>query len=107
MIKTSVTPGVCNLTTMIEVESLDGMNVTIKIESDCPQIQSLAAELTEANAFQEIGRPAKESHVFDLAAAHRLHTTCLAPMGVLKAMEAAVGMALPGEASLRLERVDA
>jgi hypothetical protein len=106
MIRANVTPGVCNLGTTIEVETVDGMNVTIKIESDCPQIKALAAELTGANAFQEIGRPIRESRVFELAATHRLHTTCLVPVGVLKAMEAAVGMALPGEASVRLERVD-
>jgi len=104
MIKASVTPGVCNLATTVEVDSVDGMNVTITIESDCPQVQALAAELTEANAFQEVGRPVRGSRVLELAAAHRLHTTCLVPMGVLKAMEAAVGMALPGEASVRLER---
>jgi hypothetical protein len=106
MIVAKVTPGVCNLATTIEVESVDGMNVTIKIESDCPQIQALAAELTEANAFQEVMRPIRQSQVLELAAAHRLHTTCLVPLGALKAMEAAVGLALPAEAAVRLERVE-
>ena len=104
MIKVQVTAGVCNLSTTIEAQSPDGMAVTLSIESDCPKVQAVAAEMTYADAFQELFKPASQTRILELAAAHKLHTTCLVPIGILKEFEAAANLALPADAHIAIQK---
>lgn len=104
MIKTEIVAGVCNLNTTIQADSSDGMTVELVIQSDCPQIKALAAELDSVNAFAELFKPMNQSRVLELAAAHKLHTTCVVPVGIMKAIEAAANMALPARASVEMEK---
>ena len=103
MVKAQVKAGICNLGTVIEAQSPDGMTVTLAIESECPKVQAMAAELTVANAFQELFKPANQTGILELAAKQKLHTTCLVPVGVLKAIEVAANMALPADAHISLQ----
>ena len=83
------------------------MNVVLEIESACPRVQSYAAQVMTLDAFQELlSKPLAQTLPVLLAAEHNLHTTCLMPLAVLKAAEAAAGLALPQTASIQLERVD-
>jgi hypothetical protein len=59
------------------------------------------------DAYQELlGKPLAQTSPVLMAAEHDLHTTCLVPLAVLKAAEAAAGLALPRDAGMQLERVD-
>ena len=99
--------GICGLGTVILASSDDGMNVRLHIESDCPKIQELAAELTEINAFEQILRkPFIETSPALLAAKHRLHVSCLVPVVIVKAVEVAAGLALPATCEISLTRTD-
>jgi hypothetical protein len=83
------------------------MEVVVEIESACPRVQSYAAQALTMDAFQELlGKPLAQTLPVLLAAEHNLHTTCLLPVAVLKAAEAAAGLALPQNASIELERVE-
>ncbi len=104
MVKADIKAGICNLHTVVEADSSDGMTVQLRIESECPQVRALAAELTEVDAFQELFKPQKDTNILALAAKHRLHTSCIVPAGILKAIEAAARMALPAESSVSLHR---
>lgn len=104
MVKAVVKAGVCGFRAVIEATSPDGMNVQLTIKSDCDKIQSLAADLQEVNAFTEIFTPLKQTTVADLAAKHKLHTACVVPAGILKAVEVAAGLALPVDASISLQK---
>ncbi len=104
MIRADIQPGVCNLQTKVEADSPDGMTIHLQITSECPMVQALAADLTAADAFQELFKPLRETLVAELAAKNKLHTTCLAPVGILKAMEAAAGLALPAEGRVTLTK---
>ena len=104
MIKTEIVAGVCNLGTSIEANSSDGMTVDLVIESNCPQVQALAAELGSVNAFSGLFKPFNQSRVLELAAAHKLHTTCVVPVGIMKAVEAAASMALPARACIEMAK---
>ena len=102
-----ISPGACGLVSRIKASSPDGMNVALEIESACPRVQSYAAQVTALDAFQELLRkPLAQTQPVLLAAEHSLHTTCLVPLAVLKAAEAAAGLALPQASSIQLERVD-
>ena len=103
MIRAEVLGGVCGLVTMVEADSPDGMNVELHIESACPQVQAMAAELIGLDAFEEIlRRPLAETTLARLAAKYKLHTSCLVPVGLLKVVEAAAGLALPSESWVKL-----
>jgi len=106
MIHAEIEPGICNLRTTVEADCPDGMTVQLHIESECPRIRALAAELAELNAFQELFKPLRQTLVAELAAKHQLHTTCLAPVGILKAAEAAASLALPADGHIKLARVE-
>ncbi len=104
MIRAEIKAGICNLHTVVEADSSDGMTVQLRIESDCPQVRALAAELTEIDALQELFKAQKDTGILALAAKHRLHTSCVVPVSILKAIEAAAQMALPAESSIALRK---
>ena len=104
-IKAEVDAGVCGLASLIEAGSADGQNVVVRIESDCPRVQALAGALGELDAFHELLRlPLAQTTPALLAAQHGLHPTCPVPVAVLKAAEAAAGLALPCGCSISLTR---
>ena len=102
-----VSPGACGLVSRIKASSPDGMKVVLEIESACPRVQAYAAQAQPLDAYQELlSKPLAQTLPVLLAAEHSLHTTCLIPLAVLKAAEAAAGLALPQTSSVQLERVD-
>lgn len=112
-IRAEVNAGVCGLVSLIEASSPDGMQVTVSIESDCPRVQVVAAQWSAKeggatlDAFQELLRAAfVETTPARLAAESGLHPTCPVPIAVLKAAEAAAGLALPCDCSIKLTRLD-
>lgn len=95
------------MVTVVLARSSDGMNVDLTVESDCPQICALADELASINALDEVlRRPLAETTPALLATKHKLHVTCLVPVGILKAVEAAASLALPADAGVELNRID-
>jgi hypothetical protein len=83
------------------------MVVQLVTESDCQKVQDLAAELGEMDAIEEVLRkPLVETTVARLAAKHKLHTSCVVPVGVIKAVEAAAGLALPRSSAIELTRIE-
>jgi len=106
-IKAEVDAGVCGFASLIEAGAPDGQNVVVRIESDCPRVQAFAGELADLDAFQELlRRPLAQTTPALLASRHGLHPTCLLPVAVLKAAEAAAGLALPCDCSIKLTRVE-
>lgn len=106
-IRAEIKGGICGLVTIVHATCSDGMTVLLSIESDCAHIRDMAAEMTALNALDEVlRRSVIETSPAQLAATHRLHTTCLAPLGILKAVEAAAGLALPSSAGVELGRVE-
>ena len=106
-IKAQISAGVCGFKTTIEATSADGMHVALAIVSDCPHVAALAAELTGLDAFEQVLRtPLADTIPARLAARHKLHTTCLVPVGIVKSVEAAAGLALPVESSIKLDRTE-
>ncbi|MBN1640228.1 MAG: hypothetical protein JXA09_03245 [Anaerolineae bacterium] len=100
-VRAQVSAGVCGFETSVEAQSPDGVSVVLMIESTCPKVRALARELQELNAFEEIlQRPLAETTPVRLAAQHGLHASCLVPVGVLKAVEAAASLALPATSTI-------
>lgn len=102
MIKGDIKAGICGFQATVEAISEDGMIVELRIQSDCPKVRALAAELTSMDAFQEIFKPLNKTTILELAARHKLHTACVVPVGVLKCAEAAAHLALPATSVITL-----
>lgn len=89
--------GVCGLTTVVRATCPDGSHVMLQLQSDCPKVQGMAACLQSLDALDEVlRRPLAETTPVRLASEHGLHVSCLVPTGILKAVEAAAGLALTG-----------
>lgn len=88
-----------------EVEAVMGHNyqVSLKIESDCPHIQKLAAELTEVNALTEISFRRGNPEILTKGAQYCNHASCPVPVGIIKAVEVAAKLALPQTARIVVE----
>lgn len=92
MIKVDVNPGICGFQTRILIRQTGGMRVQIEIESQCNNIDSLAAELNDIDAYEECFKTGDHSRILNLAARHCRHFSCPVPMALIKGVEAAVGV---------------
>ena len=104
MIIVTVDAGVCGFETVVRAESGDMQNVKLEIQSECPDIQSMAEELKELDAFKENFAKIGESAVYESARRYCKHTACPVPAGIHKAIEAAAGLALPKDAGIKVEK---
>ena len=104
-IRALIQPGACGFPTIVYAASGDGLCVTLELESRCPKVQALGAALSSLNALDELlRRPLVDTTPARLAGEYGLHTTCPVPIGVLKAVEAAAGLALPAQCEILLEQ---
>jgi hypothetical protein len=106
-LRATIQGGICRLDTVVDAWSADGVVVRLEVKSDCPKVQGLAAELIEVDAIEQVLRKSFfETEVARLAAGQGLHATCLVPVGILKAVEAVAGLALPSTCTISLSRID-
>jgi hypothetical protein len=103
MAKAEVHAGVCGFKTVIETK-MGGDACQVSIQSECPAIQRLGAELTQVEPFQEISYRRKTPLTLQMAAKHCSHAACPVPVGIIKAIEVEAGLALPADVSITIER---
>jgi len=103
MIEVNVNPGNCGMATTILVESEDQESARIRIDSPCQFIQKLARELTEVDAYEVCFTPISESPVYRLASLYCKHPCCPVPGAIIKGVEAACGLTLPQDVTIKIE----
>lgn len=104
-VKTVIGAGVCGFTTTITAESDDMQNVSFEIESDCENIQCLAADFPQVDGYAEIG--AGFDGVIHQAVRETLKgccSGCVVPCGIFKSMQVAAGLALPAPAMIDITK---
>jgi len=98
-----VDPGICGFTCTIKSSCSDKRAALIEITgSGCSMIQDLASMVTEIS-FKDMFVPLTENPIFTSAEKAGCHLACPVPIGVAKAAEAALTLALPRDISLRFE----
>lgn len=80
---------------------MEGRRCVLKIDSGCDAIQRLAEELKEVDPFKEITFRGEGPRTLRLGAQHCYHPACPVPVGIIKAVEVAAGLALPADATIR------
>jgi hypothetical protein len=102
MTKVTVNPGVCGFITNIEINKAEKRKVSVKIDSGCEHIAELGKSLKEVD-MRELMKPRAECAVHQQASVNQLHSACPVPEGIIKAIEAELGLALPRDASIHFE----
>ena len=99
----SVEAGICGFTCFIRTRRIAKHNVSISIsQSECGQIQRLAGRLTEMT-LTELFSPVTRNPAYVEAQNSGCHSSCVVPASVLKAVEVAMGMALPQDVEIRFQ----
>jgi hypothetical protein len=99
----AVDPGICGFPCLITARMLDARMVSLKISgSECKQIQRLTKRLGKIS-MPELFTPVSRNPVYLAAEKSGCHTSCVIPAAVLKAVEVAMGMALPREVRITFE----
>ena len=94
--------GICGFTVRASAHCEDGAHVALKIESDCPNYQKVAEQLHEIDAFQELFGDRFAGTIWKVCAQHSPHASCPVPVGLLKLVEVAAGLALPQTVSMEI-----
>jgi len=91
-----VKAGECGQETSIEARKVDPIKMVFEITTTCEHIQALADESGEVNVGHEMSCRLDETQVYTLAAKHVCRNSCIVPAAILKTMEVAAGIFLPG-----------
>lgn len=97
----TIDAGICGFVTVIRTSSSDMQTVSIEFETTCPHAVKARQELLRVDAYAELFRKPHETSVYAALSKHLPHVTCPLYSGVLKAIEAAAGLALPKDVSMK------
>lgn len=103
MAKAEILSGICGFKTEVTTR-MESDNCLVSIESDCPSIRKLSAQLTTVDPFAEISFRGELPLTYQLAFQSCPHAACPVPSGIIKAIEIEAGLALPADVSIKLSR---
>jgi hypothetical protein len=103
MATSEINAGVCGHLTKVQT-SMEGKVCKLTITSDCEAIKKIAEELKEVNPLQEISCRRAIPQILQMGQKHCFHAACPVPVGIIKAVEVAAGLALPKEATIKVSK---
>ena len=105
MARGKINGGVCGFVTFVQADAVGNGKIALRITTDCPNIQKIAEELVQIDSYDAVfGKELSSNKVYQLMSKHCPHPSCIVGAGILKAIEVAAGLALPQEASIKVER---
>lgn len=99
MTKVVVHSGICGFSVTVTAEKGKDRKVLISLETECEMVKEMAEEISVMDMMAVFTRQ-PDNPVYRSAAKHLKHVTCPVPCGILKAMEAEAGFALPRDVSI-------
>lgn len=78
-------------------------NVTFSVETTCPHVKKLVAEVGTVIPLNEIATPINQTQVYTTAGKCIPHAACIVPCAMLKATEAVAGFGLKRNISATFE----
>jgi len=100
-----VNAGICSFTTTVEVVRTARRRVKVVLDSDCEAVSGMNGELEDVGWLEALGPPTG-SAVWDCACLHLKHPCCPVPIGILKAVEVELDLALPKDVVIHFEDKD-
>ena len=104
MAKAQIEASNCGFSTQVEAQVGENYQVKLTITSDCKHIQKLAEELDEVNALGELSFRRGTPTILEKGAQYCTHASCPVPVGIIKTVEVAAGLALPQTVKIDVEK---
>lgn len=104
MAKARIEAGNCGHYAEVEAEADSNYHVKVRIESSCQHIQKLAENLDQVNALSEISSRRGTPEILVKGMEFCTHASCPVPVGIIKTVEVAAGLALPQTATIVVEK---
>lgn len=105
MTRVVVNAGICGFSTTVEATKTGRRRVSVVVESDCEAVAEMNGELQDMGWMEALGPPTN-SAVWDCACQHLKHPCCPVPIGILKAIEVELDLALPRDVVIHFEDVE-
>jgi len=96
-----VKAGECGQETSIEARKVDLTHVAFEITTTCEHIQALSEALGQVDVAHDMSCRLDETQVYRLAVEHVCRNSCIVPAAILKTMEVAAGIFLPGDCQVK------
>jgi hypothetical protein len=104
MAKGIIMSGVCGFKTEVTGKQSGRSKILLEIQSDCPAFTQLNETLKEVDAMTCIMSKVGEGPVYEACQASCKHSGCPVPMGIIKVVEVAAGLALPKDVTVTLTK---
>ena len=105
MTKVVIHSGACGFSTTVSAEKGKDKKIRISLETECEMVKKMAEDLAELDMMSVFTR-FLDNPVYRSAAKHLKHVTCPVASGILKAMEAQSGFAVPRDVSIVFVETD-
>ncbi|WP_366922763.1 hypothetical protein MFMK1_003236 [Metallumcola ferriviriculae] len=104
MTRVRVSAGVCGFSSVIKVEQIGHLKVSLKIVSACKLVRDMNEDLMVIDCRKGVFTPILDSIVYKSAHQRlRQHTDCPVPSAVIKAIQVEIGGAVPKDAYIQFE----
>lgn len=101
-----VDPGVCGFGCAVTAVAAGKKSAVVEIlDSGCTMVQKMSQSLPEIR-INDLFLPVTRHPVMAAAETARCHLACPVPVAVFKAVEVALGMAVPKDVILKIEKQD-
>jgi tryptophanyl-tRNA synthetase len=94
MTKVEINPGACGFLVTILATKVDPKKATVEIQTECEQVNEMAAMITHLTVQDILGFPFGEDIVYQAAKKVIRHAGCPVPCGIIKVTEAELGLAV-------------
>lgn len=105
MTKVLVKSGACGFTVEVTAEKRRDKKVHISLETECEMVKKMLDDIPVLEVMS-LFSGWSANPVYKSAAKCLKHVSCAVPAGILKAVEAEAGMAVPKDVSICFEKED-
>jgi hypothetical protein len=96
-------PGVCQFKSKISVIMNEDRQLVYKIDSQCPHVKKMSAEMPLFDMFDIMKMPFGTNPIYEVGGKYLKHSACPLPMAMIKAGEVVTGMGLKRSVSVSFE----
>jgi len=100
-----VDAGICGFSTTVEAIETGKRRVSVVVGSDFEAVSEMNGQLQDMDWLEALGPP-QNSAVWDCACQHLKHPCCPVPIGILKAIEVELDLALPKDVVIHFEKLE-
>ena len=105
MTRVIVEAGICGFTTTVEATKTGKRRVSVVLSSECEMVASMNGQLEDLGWLEALAPPT-DSAVWQCACSSLQHPCCPVPIGILKAIEVELELALPRDVVIHFEDTD-